>query len=619
MNPAIKYLLFILLTFCFAVVYGKKFDYTVISSRDDVAIRNKTLYTRTELLIQINSKEGEHAAEFTLYYSPGRKLSKLAAWVQDTTGKVIRKLERKQITDRSAFLYGTFYSDYMVRSFEIKHNQYPYQVHVEYCIEEPEFFDISNWSPVEDAAVPVLHATLTLETPLNYPVKIFRRRIDPPVVDSTGKTIRYTWNSSYTHLIKPETCSQSLKDLLPLVSVVPVEFEYGIRGSFATWATFGDYMEGLMQDGEKLPVSETNTVKALIAGAGDTLAMIRKLYLYLQDNTRYLNVTIDIGGLKPYPASYAAQNKYGDCKALSLYMKSLLAAAGIRSFFTLVWGAEIPRTIIADFPSQQFNHAILCVPVKSDTLWLDCTAKELPAGYTSFFIQGRPALVVSRGKSKLVNIPCMNPEDVEVCRVFNYASPVNEAMQVNLHANYKGAEFEEIAYLGSFAAREEKLEFVRKFIPGNNYELVDFSFTRKSSDKPEIVINARLTTKDELKTLNDRMIFTPPAVDIPAFGKITSRELPVYFPFPVWCHDTIRMAIPEGMSVKLYPAVELSCEMGTYRVASHGEQNMLVYNRDILIRRGMIPLENYPALYTWIGSIRAFERQNKLIFTSTHE
>ena len=201
MNPAIKYLLFILLTFGSSVVYGKKFDYSVISSRDDVTIKNKTLYTRTELLIQINSKEGEHAAEFTLYYSPGRKLSKLSAWVQDTTGQVIRKLERKQIKDRSAFLYGTFYSDYMVRSFEMKHNQYPYQVHVEYCIEEPEFFDISNWSPVEDAAVPVLHATLTLETPLNYPVKIFRRQIDPPVVDSIGKTIRYTWNSSYTSRI----------------------------------------------------------------------------------------------------------------------------------------------------------------------------------------------------------------------------------------------------------------------------------------------------------------------------------------------------------------------------------------------------------------------------------
>ena len=616
----LKYLLFILFSLLSLASSGKNHDYVVISKNEDVSVRNQKLFTRTELLLQINSREGEKAGEFMLYYSQIEKLSKLKAWIQDTTGQVIRKLENKQIKDQSAFFYGTFYSDYKVRIFELKHNKFPYQIHVEYCYEYDQFLQIAEWSPMYETEAPTLKATLSLEIPLNYPVKILRQKIDLPAIDTIGGTIRYQWTGEYLHLIKQETCQPPDDNLKPFLFIVPVEFEYGVKGSFASWKTFGDYVSNLIDDLGTLPESEISRIRSITSGVTDTLEMIRKIYRYLQDNTRYLCVTIDIGGIKPYPASFVAQNKYGDCKALSLYMKSLLEVAGIQSFFTFVEGELFASTIDTSFPAESwFNHSILCIPINSDTLWLDCTSRELPVGYTSVFIQGRPALIVCKEGSRLANIPFLEPEDVIVNHTLHYATPVSGSMEVTVHSCYKGHEFEKILFYSEEADKEKQMEFAKKLLPSGNYELKNYTFTRRSKDDFSIIFDAHLTVKNDIKTVDDRIIFTPPAVNMPDFEKISVRENPVVFPYPIWYHDTISVEIPAGMTVKSFPATELSCETGSYKVTSSLDHNNLIYIRDIFFRRGESGLENYPALYNWTGAIRAFERQNQIIFTPIHE
>ena len=111
---------------------------------------------------------------------------------------------------------------------------------------------------------------------------------------------------------------------------------------------------------------------------------IKALYEYMQKNTRYFSVSFGIGGYQPIPANEVAKNGYGDCKALSNYMKALLKTVGIESYYTLAKAGEY-QYMQADFPSQQFNHVILCVPDNQEMIWLECTSQTKPFNYLGKF------------------------------------------------------------------------------------------------------------------------------------------------------------------------------------------------------------------------------------------
>ncbi len=72
---------------------------------------------------------------------------------------------------------------------------------------------------------------------------------------------------------------------------------------------------------------------------------------------------LGIGGYKPIAAEKVFSVNYGDCKALSNYMKAMLEVAGIKSNLVVI-GNGMP-SLNRNFASvNQANHMILCVPLE---------------------------------------------------------------------------------------------------------------------------------------------------------------------------------------------------------------------------------------------------------------
>ncbi|NJN28040.1 MAG: DUF3857 and transglutaminase domain-containing protein [Cyclobacteriaceae bacterium] len=377
-----------------------------------IKVEKGKLIQELDIEIQVNSKREDWIAEISIRYGEHDKLEILEAYITNPHGEVVRKLKKKDVISRSEVSADTFFENNLLQEFELKWHEYPYKIRYKYRRTTDQYIYIARWYPILFKSVPVLHATLQVQVPDDLEVLInYSDSLHYKAAKEEGITL-HTWQSSYHNELSGQPYEVNLLERLPFVGIVPKDFVYVAPGSFSSWAEFGDWQSRILAGLDELPRSEQLVVDQLISGKNDEKEIIKTLYQHLQDHTRYVNVSIDEGGLVPYPSSYVCANKYGDCKALTNYMKALLSYAGITSYYTLINAGENVQRIDRAFPSQQFNHVILCVPLQQDTIWLENTSKYLPAGYIGTFTQNRYGLMVNGAESKLVKTPALGLEDV---------------------------------------------------------------------------------------------------------------------------------------------------------------------------------------------------------------
>ena len=96
-----------------------------------------------------------------------------------------------------------------------------------------------------------------------------------------------------------------------------------------------------------------------------------------------------IGGWKPMPASEVSKKGYGDCKALTNYMRTLLTAAGIPSYYAIIYNDDSVINFDKDFPKLDGNHVILMVPTEKNDIWLENTSQRVAFNHLSYSSHNR--------------------------------------------------------------------------------------------------------------------------------------------------------------------------------------------------------------------------------------
>ena len=312
----------------------------LVNLETNITIKNGKLLKTFVYEIKINNRAGEKFTKVSIPYSKMSKASKIDAEIKDKFGQIVKKLKKDEITERSAISDISLYEDDYIKEFTLKHNIYPYTIFYTYQIQEEEFLYIDYWIPVLDQKTPTQYAKLSIEAPIDYKLSYKSQFIDKFKIDSISSKKIYTWETSYKSFAETEEFSPSIYDLIPSVVIVPINFKYDLSGSFKNWKEYGNWQNELLKDLSDLPQFEKDKISSLIVGIDNEIEKIKKLYSYLQDETRYINISIETGGLKPYPASYVAENKYGDCKALTNYFKSVLSFIDIESFYANVNARE---------------------------------------------------------------------------------------------------------------------------------------------------------------------------------------------------------------------------------------------------------------------------------------
>ncbi|MFZ4464773.1 MAG: DUF3857 domain-containing protein [Bacteroidales bacterium] len=602
-NKSTFIFIFLLFSGCFTA-NSQNTDAVVLHYRTYCEVSDNKLQQTDSVSIQINNRLGDTYTKISLPYSKENRLSDLSAWIEDMKGNKIRELKKSEIHDKSAIADFSLYEDDFIKYFELRHNEYPYRIVYTYTLSSRSFIMISAWNPVINEKIPTLDGRLKVQLPRGFAYNKLEKNIESFRSDSTETALILEWKAKYLKPLPEELFSRPV-DYLPAVEIAPHHFQYGIEGSLTDWKSYGNWQYDLMQGLDVLPKAEQDKINSLISGITDKKEIVRILYHYLQDNTRYINVSIGIGGFKPYPASYVAQNKYGDCKALSNYMKAMLAFAGIQSYYTNVYASALFYPSVDSFPGPQFNHIILAVPIDNDTLWLENTSTSFPFNYLGSATQNRKGLLIEKDKSRLVIIPPLRPEATLNSKNMNFTMSTKGNGKVQINQSFRGIFFDVFDNLHTDFNESEKDQIIRKYVPFDNYEVIDWELKKPHRDSAFIVLSTTLNLYKILHPIADEYYFDLYPVTIPPFTNAASRKLPVELPFPFFDADTLSYQLPEGFEVKTaLQSIHLSSIYGQFTSEASIHEGKLRIIRSFLLYPLHCSLSDYPAFYDFLQEVK---------------
>ncbi len=604
--------------FCFlsftTYVFPAVYNCEVIRYATFIEISNDKLSTTDTIILQINNRSGDDYSEIELDYTKDDPITDLSAWIEDQNGNIIRYLKKQEIKESSAISEVSFYEDSYVKRFVLKHNEYPYRIGYTYKTSSRQFLYIANWYPILGFEVPTRLAQLTFLSPENYPVNILEHHIKPAIITNSSGMTRKVWNTNYDGSFSSEVYCPDISGILPSVKIVPENFFYGTTGSTTDWKSFGNWQYRLIHGLDDLPQNEKLVVSRMIQGIQDRKEIVRILYHYMQDHTRYINVSMDIGGLKPYPASYVSQNKYGDCKALTNYMKALLNHAGIISYYTLVYASTQPRLLMKDFPSQQFNHVILTVPLEHDTIWLESTNNTNPFGYIGTFTQNRSALLIDDRESKIIRLPSLQVQEALEGKHLDFVLQKDMISEIKMRITYRGLGFDRLNALHNQYNLGDQDQILRKILPFPNYDLKNWKIIQKDRDSSAIAFVSDFSLKNILQKAVDEYYFALVPAEVPDFTTPKSRKLAVNIPYPICSSDTLVYHLPLGTTrVSAPDTVDLSNRYGRYKMSCVRENNTLTVFREFCLNRGSYNLEEYPQLFEFVSAAKTYDKRKIII------
>ena len=569
----------------------------VHSIRLDIKNTSRAVET-VRFAVTILKKEKRDYGLYILGYDKFSRIKNFEGTIYDSTGKEIRTLESDEKKDYSAVSGYSLYEDSRMQVAEMYHNQYPYTIEYTYDYIRNEYFSWPAWQPqeyldaVQEARFEVL---LPVDDSLRYWCSCDSLR---PVEHMDEGRHVYVWDVQNLPKLSRDAAGSNSEDYSAIVYTAPRKFEIdGYAGDLTAWKNFGIWEYGLYTEKDALPESAHREIRSIVQPSEDDYNKIRKVYRYMQERTRYVSVQIGIGGWQPFDATCVHEHGYGDCKALSNYMVSLLKAAGITAYTFLVHHGNDRFPFIEEFPSNQFNHAMVCVPLQKDTIWLECTSQSIPFGHIGCETENRGVLLITPEGGKVIHTPSSSPAQNMQCRTAAISLAAFGGAEVNSLEIRNGDQQDEIRG-GLFAASpEEREHWILNDIDVPNAVLKKYSLSGLETHENQVGLLIQFSVKHYASATGSRLFFQPNMLErntaVPPDA--AERLAPVRFSYPYLDVDTLVYHFPKGFTAESLPPeahVESSFGRFSSKTIVTGDTT-LIFTRSLEIHDYSVPAKNY--------------------------
>ncbi|MBN1208688.1 MAG: DUF3857 domain-containing protein [Myxococcaceae bacterium] len=421
-----------------------------------------------------------------------------------------------------------------------------------------------------------------------------------------GGRVVYRWTAKSVSKIVPEPGMPGWSEVASTLHV----------STYKTWEQVSRYWWGLVRD-QLTPNDELRqTVEQVLAGVDreDDHAVIRAIYNFVVQNTRYVALEFGIHGYKPYRVDRVLARRFGDCKDKASLIHAMLKLAGVDSRMVLLRMRTLGR--IGEEPASlaAFNHAIVYVPKYQ--LFLDGTAefhnaRELPSADR----RANVLIVEPDGTSTFLTTPEAKAEDNLTRLTMDVTLRPDGGAEVTGASTVTGLTAPE--YRRAYrAAASRKSTFERAWaqsFPGLTVHEVKLNDTTLLDD--DVEVDFRMTIPRYAEALpGGPLRFLPFGTGRTyqqAYATLVERRFDLQMQGPWVNQFTLRYTLPEGYTVaELPPALEETMVYGRVRLTFRQEGGKLIADGEVAMTSARIQADDYTVFRDFLGRIdQAFSRK----------
>ncbi len=580
-------------------------------------LSDKKIIIRYYYAVTILRKRGLPQGYFSELYDKDIHLSGFSGAVYNAMGQRTKKLGVSDLDDISAVSGGTLYRDDRKKVYRPVIRDFPATVEYEYEVTYDGALNYPPWIPQDDYLLGVERSVFTVIAPPELLPRYKNVRLDKPKVSRMQDKTVWRWQVNALLPVRHEPLSEDLIDRVPVLYLAPAQFRYAhTQGNVSSWAGFGRWIASLNAGERDLPPATVTKIREMTQNAAGTEEKARIVYDYMQKHTRYVSVQLGIGGYKPYPASYVDEKGYGDCKALCNYTCALMEAAGIDARYVLVRSGDVAGDILCDFPSNQFDHVIVCIPQKKDSVWLECTSQTQPFGFPGRFTADRHALMIAGDSGVLVHTPVYGPEMNLQNRHAVLTLENDGTAQGKIHTHYTGLQYESVE--GALLLKGDDLKkWYYHHLNLPSYELTSIRLSESETGTlPVADEELSLSVKKWMISSGKRKFLPLNLLNRNSWvpKQLHDRETDIVLSFPYIDTDTITWILPAYLSVEYLPSpVQVKSKFGEYACKVTQDGNRITYIRRMRINKGKYPPEMFGELSTFLKQVTKGDRQKALL------
>ncbi|MCT4616493.1 MAG: DUF3857 domain-containing transglutaminase family protein [Marinifilaceae bacterium] len=529
--------------------------------------------------ISILEEDGAKFANIAISYDRLIKLKNLKINIYNNSGVLIKKVKSSEISDFSSYDGYSLYSDNRLKTYSPNIKKYPYTIEYEYELDFDGLFSYPNWIPIPDYQIAVENSEFSImaDKDFNYKTRSYRLKKEPDILIRKDKIIK-KWSISNLKSRSYERYSPAFSEMVPVLKLAPMEFSIeGYEGKMNNWEAMGAWIAKLIKGRDELPKKTVLELNKLTANISDLREKIELVYKYVQNKTRYVSIQVGIGGWQAVDARTVDKLGYGDCKALSNYTMACLKAVGVKSYYSLIMASVKEKTLDKDFACNQFNHAILCVPVHKDTIWLECTSQTRPFGMMSLSTEDSDVLIIKDAKGEIGHTKNLEAQDNLQEEKLNIKIDSQGNANIELCSKKYGLQYLDAVHLCK-KSQKEQIDYVQKTMNVNAMKISKINLRERKKIKPVVELNLNVSVRKFAKINSEFMLIPMNKFNQSNYRPSNRRERvnDIYVNYAYLDIDTILIEIPKNYKIYSLPEIcKLESSFGSYTLSAKNKDGKI--------------------------------------------